>query len=177
MPDPIEFDPVDLIAIGALGKPGQRVFMIQAVKEGARLCVVLEKQQVALLAAEAEEFLDRVQAEDAEPEPALDPASDALCGQVVEAEPLFRVRLIGIGYDRDRRLVLLELREQADEDNEGHPIDREEVDGHIARVYATRAQVRAMIRHANTSVESGRPACPLCELPMDPDGHFCPRLN
>jgi uncharacterized repeat protein (TIGR03847 family) len=177
MPDPIEFDPVDLISIGALGRPGQRRFVIQATKEGARLCVVLEKQQVALLASEAEEFLDRVTAEDNEPESALDPASDALCGQVIEAEPLFRVRLIGIGYDRDRHLVLLELREQADEDDEGHPVDRDEIDGHIARVYATRAQIRSMIRHATTSVESGRPTCPLCELPMDPDGHFCPRLN
>ncbi len=136
MPDPIEFDPVDLISIGALGQPGQRRFMIQATKEGARLCVMLEKQQVALLASEAEEFLDRVTAEDNEPEPMLDPASDALCGQVVDAEPLFRVRLIGIGYDRDRHLVLLELREQADEDDEGHPLERDEIEGHIARVYA-----------------------------------------
>ncbi len=177
MPDPIEFDPVDLIAIGALGRPGERRFMIQATKEGARLCVMLEKQQVALLAAEAEEFLDRVTAEENEPERALDPANDALCGQIIEAEPLFRVRLIGIGYDRDRQLVLLELREQADEDDEGRPVDRYDVDGQIARVYATRAQIRAMIRHAATSVESGRPPCPLCEGPMDPDGHFCPRWN
>jgi len=26
-------------------------------------------------------------------------------------------------------------------------------------------------------VAQGRPVCPLCGQPMDPDGHFCPRAN
>ena len=42
---------------------------------------------------------------------------------------------------------------------------------------ATRPQVRAMVRGGSEAVESGRPACPLCEFPMDPAGHVCPRLN
>ena len=27
------------------------------------------------------------------------------------------------------------------------------------------------------AVSSGRPKCPLCDFPMDPDGHICPRMN
>ena len=26
-------------------------------------------------------------------------------------------------------------------------------------------------------VAAGRPACPFCTLPLDPDGHICPRQN
>jgi len=26
-------------------------------------------------------------------------------------------------------------------------------------------------------VAAGRPPCPLCGLPLDPDGHVCPRQN
>jgi hypothetical protein len=26
-------------------------------------------------------------------------------------------------------------------------------------------------------VRAGRPACPLCGNPMDPEGHSCPRTN
>ena len=181
MPDPIEFNPVDAISAGALGRPGQRRFMIQARSNGALLCILMEKQQISLLADEANDFLDRISEDDdqSDPEPRLDPVNDALCGQVVETEPLFRASLIGIGYDPHRRLVLLELREfaQTEEDLANEPADIDEPEGFIARLYATRAQVRAMLRHGIASVGQGRPPCPLCQFPMDPDGHACPRWN
>jgi uncharacterized repeat protein (TIGR03847 family) len=173
MPDPIEFDIVDTIAAGAVGKPGQRTFLIQAVKDGLTLSVLVEKQQIALFAAEVCEFLDRI----VDPaEPVLDAVNDALCGSVVDAEPLFRAQLIGIGYDPDRELILIELREAA-QDDDVTPTADDEPDGFVARLYATRAQIRAMAKHGAASVERGRPPCPLCTFPMDPEGHICPRWN
>lgn len=170
----IEFDPVDSIGAGAFGAPGQRTFVIQARKGDALLSVLVEKEQVALLAAEAEQFLDRIAAEDPEDPPtALEVESS---GGVEEHEPLFRARLIGIGYDPERRLVLIELRERAaDEDETPPPAD--EGEGHVARLYATRAQMRAMVAHSVAAVTAGRPRCQLCNFPIDPDGHVCPRLN
>ena len=50
-------------------------------------------------------------------------------------------------------------------------------DGYVARIFATRAQVRAMAARGTDAVAGGRPACPLCEFPMDPAGHICPRWN
>ena len=164
---PIEFDPVDEIGAGAFGRPGQRTFVIQARKGDALLSVLVEKEQVRMLAVEAGQFLDRL-TEDEDPEgPVPVPPS------VTVDEPLFRARLIGIGYDPERRLVLIELRESAEDEDE--PADPDE--GYVARLYATRPQVRAMVRGGSEAVESGRPACPLCEFPMDPAGHVCPRLN
>ena len=49
--------------------------------------------------------------------------------------------------------------------------------GYVARIYATRAQVRAMAARGAEAVTGGRPPCPLCEMPMDPAGHRCPRWN
>jgi len=95
---------------------------------------------------------------------------------VEEDEPLFRARLIGIGFDPERSLVLLELREQAADDDEPPPAP-EESEGHIARLYATRAQIRAMLANGVIAVGAGRPKCPLCDFPMNPDGHICPRMN
>ena len=60
MPDPIEFHTVDALGAGAVGEPGQRAFYLQARTEAAQLTVLLEKEQVALLAAEAIAFLDRI---------------------------------------------------------------------------------------------------------------------
>jgi uncharacterized repeat protein (TIGR03847 family) len=89
--------------------------------------------------------------------------------------PLFRARLIGLGFDTERELVLIELRERSEDDDED-AID-DEADGYVARIYATRAQVRAMAARGAEAVAGGRPPCPLCEQPMDPSGHRCPRWN
>jgi len=172
MTDAIEFDPVDTIGAGAFGEPGARTFVIQARKGAAVLSVLVEKEQVALLATEAEQFLDKL-AEEHPEEPAT--LTEQGGGDVQEDEPLFRARLIGIGFDPDRSLVLLELREQAAEDDPPPAI--EESEGHIARLYATRAQIRAMLANGVVAVGAGRPKCPLCDFPMDPDGHICPRMN
>jgi len=172
----IELDGVDALGAGAIGEPGARAFYIQADKRGSRLTVLVEKEQVALLAQEAVAFLDRIA--DDHPEP---PAESALLhpsvAQVTEpAVPLFRARMIGLGFEPDRGLVLIELRERA-EDEEAEEDDDDSDDGYVARIFATRAQVRAMAARGSEAVQSGRPACPLCEFPMDPAGHICPRWN
>ena len=73
--------------------------------------------------------------------------------------------------------MLIELREQAADDDDEPPPAVEESNGRVARLYATRPQIRAMLANGVTAVSAGRPKCPLCEFPMDPDGHICPRMN
>jgi uncharacterized repeat protein (TIGR03847 family) len=53
----------------------------------------------------------------------------------------------------------------------------EQTEGYVARIYATRRQVRAMAAKGAEAVAAGRPLCPLCDMPMDPAGHRCPRWN
>ena len=177
-PDPIELDSVDGLSTGAVGEPGQRAFYLQARKESAQLTVLVEKEQVALLASEAVAFLDRIADEYPEDGIAL-PASDADLRE--PTVPLFRARLIGLGFDAERELVLIELRERSAEDEEdeeeARPPAAEEEEGFVARVYATRPQVRAMAAQGAAVVAAGRPPCPLCDQPMDPAGHRCPRWN
>ncbi len=176
MPEPIEFDPVDALGTGAVGDPGARAFYIQARTESTQLTVLVEKEQVALLAVEAVAFLDRLADEYPEDPITLPQAVAELREPTV---PLFRARLIGIGFDPERELVLLELRERSDEDDDGTPGRTGEPadEGYVARIYATRPQVRAMAAKGAEVVAAGRPACPLCDQPIDPSGHVCPRWN
>jgi uncharacterized repeat protein (TIGR03847 family) len=205
MPDPIEFHSVDALGAGAVGQPGQRAFYLQARSEAAQLTVLLEKEQVALLAAEAVAFLDRIAEEYPEDPITLPPVVADLREPTV---PLFRARLIGLGFDPERELVLIELRERADDDEdddddddddddlglgdlglgdlgddeEARAIERalravDDEDGYVARIYATRPQVRAMAARGAIVVTAGRPPCDLCGQPMDPAGHRCPRWN
>ena len=178
----IELDGVDSLGAGAIGEPGARVFYIQADKSDARLTVVVEKEQVALLAEEAVAFLDRIGLDYPE-EPAESATLHPSAAQVTEpAVPLFRARMIGLGFEPDRKLVLLELRERADDDEDdegGVPLDDPVLpeEGYVARIFATRAQVRAMAARGAEAVTGGRPLCQLCNFPMDPAGHICPRWN
>ena len=181
MDNVIELDGVDALGAGAIGEPGQRVFYIQADKSDARLTVVVEKEQVALLAEEAVAFLDRIGLDYPE-EPAESATLHPSAAQVTEpAVPLFRARMIGLGFEPDRKLVLLELRERAEDDEDGETaLPVEDVlpeEGYVARIFATRAQVRAMAARGAEAVSGGRPLCQLCNFPMDPDGHICPRWN
>jgi uncharacterized repeat protein (TIGR03847 family) len=176
----IELDHVDALGAGAVGEPGRRAFYIQARTSSAQLTVLVEKEQVALLASEAVAFLDRIADEYPETPAEVPTTSTELREPTV---PLFRARLIGIGYDPERERVLLELRERAaeeDDEEEDTGLDGDEDDeepGYVARIHATRAQVRALAARGVEAVASGRPLCPLCELPMDPTGHWCPRSN
>jgi uncharacterized repeat protein (TIGR03847 family) len=183
MPDPIELEDVDALGTGAVGAPGQRAFYLQARSADAQLTVLVEKEQIALLATEAIAFLDRI-ADDYPEDPITLPTAAAELRE--PTVPLFRARLIGLGFDPERELVLIELREHttSDDDDEDDPedplelvIDEDDGEGYVARIYATRPQVRAMAARGAQEVAAGRPPCPLCDMPMDPAGHRCPRWN
>jgi uncharacterized repeat protein (TIGR03847 family) len=199
----IELEDVNSLGAGAVGEPGEREFYLQARTESAQLTVLVEKEQVALLATEAVAFLDRI-SEDYPEEPASLPEPVVRQAGLREPTvPLFRARLIGLGFDPERQLVLIELRERSSEEDDDEPSDSEggppipddpgalveddqtaaalmadeDAEGYIARIYATRPQVRAMAAKGAEAVAAGRPLCPLCDMPMDPAGHRCPRWN
>ena len=170
----IELDDVDGLSTGAVGEPGQRAFYIQARTEHTQLTVLVEKQQVEMLATEAVAFLDKI-ADDYPELPFHLPGSQGVLRE--PTVPLFRARLIGLGFDPERELVLIELREHADDDDTTTDDPLDDNEGYVARIYATRAQVRAMAARGAEAVLGGRPPCPPCEQPMDPSGHTCPRWN
>jgi uncharacterized repeat protein (TIGR03847 family) len=47
----------------------------------------------------------------------------------------------------------------------------------ILRVRVTAAAARSFVQRAAQVIASGRPPCPLCGQPLDPQGHICPRKN
>lgn len=178
----IEFDPVDSASAGAIGEPGRRIFMIQGRKENTAIGIAVEKQQILLLANQSFEFLDTLKREFPE-ETIATPIDFEIAGSVEPIEPLFRARSMGLIFDPERKLITLELRELPFEEesiiNEGSfvapPPARE--DERVVRFTMTRTQLRAMAVRGNESVNAGREPCPLCQNPMDIDGHICPRLN
>jgi uncharacterized repeat protein (TIGR03847 family) len=167
----VELDPVDRITTEAVGEPGDRTFYLQARKGPDILTVVLEKEQVRLLAASIMEILQKV---GIDTDPAAIPDADLELEEPVEAE--WRAGRLSIGYQEERDLLVLDLEELLpdDEDEADEPQDRVPEE---ARVWATREQMLALARHGAEVVSAGRPSCQLCGQPMDPEGHWCAAKN
>jgi uncharacterized repeat protein (TIGR03847 family) len=169
----IELDPVARLTAAAVGEPGARVFYLQARKDDVVVSVVLEKQQLALLAMHIDQLLERI----GTPDEATAPDPDSLDLEQ-PITPEFRVGAIGLAYEDERDLVVLQCDEYVPDPDEDDP---EEIlvqpDPGRVRIWATREQMFGLARRGEREVAGGRPICPMCGEPMDPDGHFCARSN
>jgi uncharacterized repeat protein (TIGR03847 family) len=164
-----DLNPVDRITADAIGEPGKRVFYLQARKGRRQVTLLCEKEQVAALALATEEVLLSLAEGDADKVVEPDPAIHGGMGLEFPLEPVFRVGQVNLGYDQVSQLLVVIAYEALDEDEESTPS--------VARFWATPAQMRAFSIHGQEVVAAGRPRCPMCGEPMDPEGHFCPRRN
>jgi uncharacterized repeat protein (TIGR03847 family) len=180
------FDPPERFVAGTVGMPGQRTFFLQA-RSGSRLVsVALEKQQVAALAERIDELLDEVMSsQPVEGEPVV-PAVAPVA--LEDTEPLeqpieeeFRAGTMTLSWDPDDARVVIEVfpfseaavvaPDQVDEDlTEPEPDE-------LLLVRITPGTARAFVKRATQVIEAGRPSCPFCGNPVDPDGHLCVRAN
>ena len=169
-PDDIELQPVTHIVVDAIGPPGKRVFYIQGWQDDRTVTLIVEKFQIQSLAIGLEQFLIEIE----ENNPDLSPASADYTEENMHilppVDPLFRVGELGLGYDADNDLLILVAREQTRDEE-----DLE--DSRVVRFWCTRSQLRAMSSWGIEIASRGRPLCPQCREPMDPEGHFCPKKN
>jgi uncharacterized repeat protein (TIGR03847 family) len=178
------FDPPERFVTGTVGPPGQRTFFLQA-RSGSRIVSVsLEKQQVVALAERVDQLLDEVMSsrttEGVVPALApLDLEDSAPLEQPIEEE--FRAGTMTLSWDPDDERVVIEVfpfteaavvsPEQVDEDFEEPEPDE------LLLVRLDAGTARAFVKRTERVVEAGRPTCPFCGGPIDPDGHLCVRAN
>lgn len=166
----LDLDPVSLLTTDAIGQPGQRTFYLQARQNDKVVSLLVEKVQIQSLAIGLEEYLDEV----AGKHPNLPPASAEYDETQMRinppVDPLFRVGELGLAYDPDRDMIILVAREIL-----GNELDQENAS--IVRMWCTRSQVLALCAWGLVITGRGRPICPHCGEPMEPEGHFCPKKN
>ncbi len=158
MSSSFEMRDVDVLTTGAIGVPGRRVFYLQARQGDHVVSLRLEKTQVAALVTYLDALLSDL------------PAPEDLPTDLELVEPLVAewvVGSLGVSYDEEADRIVLLAEELVEEGEEGAS----------ARITATRAQIAALAVHGAAVVAAGRPPCPLCGQPLDPEGHMCVRLN
>lgn len=169
------FDWPDRVVVGTVGQPGSRSFYLQA-RAGSRIVSVsLEKEQSAVLAEKIEEILDELMAQEGNPVsiPTATPIelvdNDPL-EQPVDAE--FRTGAMSLGWDPTTAQVVIEAYPMVETDEE----DPEESAVEPSEMLLVRIPVgtaRAFAKRTLEIVGAGRPICPFCAAPIDPEGHVC----
>ena len=188
------FDQPDRFITGTVGAPGSRTFFLQA-RDGARVVSVsLEKVQVAVLAQRLSELLEELERRGIEGTAEI-PGAVGDTGALDEPlNEVFRAGTLSLGWDTRDELVLLEARELTEDDLEDddptdladEDADQPELEGDddadedgpdIFRIRLAPADSRQFVARALRVLAAGRPPCPLCGQPLDPQGHLCPRRN
>ncbi len=165
----ILLDPVDLITVDAIGSPGQRVFYIEGRKGDEVISLIIEKVQLQSLITGIDDFLTQVK--EKYPDRSVSEVDFRERDMQIEppVDPKFRVGEMGLSYDGDRDMVSIIAREMEFEEGQES--------GQVVRYGCTRSQLLALSRWGAIVVQRGRPICPQCLQPMEPEGHFCPKKN
>jgi uncharacterized repeat protein (TIGR03847 family) len=168
----IDLNPVSHITSDAIGAPGQRVFYIQAwqAERPQPVTLIVEKIQLQSLAIGVEKLMADLEREKPGLSQALTDYESEIMRILPPVDPIFRAGEIGIGYDEATDLVIVLAKEIVLEDTQ-------EEDASMVRFWCTRSQIRRMARWSLEVINLGRPICPQCQQPMEPEGHFCPKKN
>ena len=172
----MEFRGPDRVVIGTVGIPGERTFYLQAREGTHTFSIALEKAQASTLAERMVALLDQVSATEASAHVDLDPLA-------LPIEEDFRAGALSLAWDQGSASVMVEaqalaLVEGGDEPLEPvEPWDDDPAGPDTLRLWLSPERARAFAARTISVVAAGRPTCPFCQRPLDPQGHVCPRAN
>eukprot|EP01133_Synstelium_polycarpum_P023042 gene23042-27627_t len=150
----------DRFVAGTVGEPGDRSFYLQAVHESRVVSVLLEKQQVQVLADRMGLLLEEVHRRfGTEVPPQADDVSD-LSPLVTPLDAEFRVGTMGLGWDADAGAVVVELLAVSEtEFDESVVLDDADDGPDAVRVFLTPEQAREFsLRGTSASAPMGTDA-------------------
>jgi len=145
------------------GEPGKRTFRLVLRSGKAVVTVWLEKEQLFQLSVALGEGVRRFSNE--ENTNSQLSGSTEWIGDDITVE--FKARQLLLKYDADMHVFHLEA----------HEGDEDEVSGTSVSCGLTIPQSSSLSEESQRICASGRPPCFLCGLPIDLEGHVCPRAN
>jgi uncharacterized repeat protein (TIGR03847 family) len=147
----------------AVGQPGQRRFRLLVRSSNQTASVWMEKEQLAGIGTWLDEVLERLQKDNPTGEPDVEP--------LPFPEPMdmeMRASQVGLGYVEQDDVFVIQAFDAERAGSSQTP---------TFRCMLIRGQARVLTRKIEDVIAGGRPICPLCERPIDPSGHVCPRAN
>ncbi|MBM3945382.1 MAG: DUF3090 family protein, partial [SAR202 cluster bacterium] len=147
----------------AMGRPGQRTFRIRVDSGSSSAMIWVEKEQLFQLALAVHQ-LSATLRESEDSSPGAAPTEN-------EAPPMtkldFKAGRMVLRHDGERAMFMVDA----------HEIETDESEPPLMRFWGARTVMEEFAEEALRVCAAGRPLCPLCGGPMDPEGHKCPRVN
>ena len=156
-----EFTQVTKFIPETFGEPGMRTFRINSDSASSNATIWLEKEQLAELS------VAMLQLSKETPEnnhPIVSPPTELEAPGLTKLD--FKAVRLALGYNPVTNMFIIDAHDP--EDNSGEP---------TVRLWLTRVMINDFAKYALEIVASGRPMCPLCEKPINPEGHYCVRRN
>lgn len=155
---------------GTVGMPGERTFFLQAVDGRRNVSVSLEKNQLNVLAERIVALLKEVKVGKAQDFQRKGRSLPILQTPFTEE---FRVTALSLTWNPQNQQLIIEAQggeesEIVENNEEGPPILRVTIGTDAALLFAI---------DSFALIGAGRPPCPFCGAPLDPNGHLCPRAN
>jgi uncharacterized repeat protein (TIGR03847 family) len=157
----VEFTRVESIRAEALGEPGQRTFRILVDGDVGSAMMWLEKEQLFQLAVAINQLHESL--------PDLGrPRQLAEGAEGVAARLEFKVGRLVLGHEGSSERLIIDAHDVESGEDEEEP---------TVRVWGERQQLARFAAESLELCAAGRPVCPLCGGPIDPEGHTWPRSN
>jgi len=163
-------DPIESFMVGTIGQPGEREFYLQAKYRNGIHSFAIDKLQVTALADRMALLIGELKAADYRFENVIATNFE------VPLIPEFQIGVIGIIWMGTTEQVSLDLQEIVQGDNDLIPIEEEDGPA-IFRLLMSPDIANGFISQSRKIVAAGRAPCPFCALPINKDGHLCPRAN
>ena len=167
----MELGAVDRITADAVGEPGLRTFYLQARRGTDLVTLIVEKEQVRLLAASVLDLLATIGLETG-----TGPDEEAMDLEQ-PFEPRWRAGRLSIGYEEDRTSSCWRSRSSSPTSTKTtrRCSCRRRPSCCDCSPPASRCSPCPGMRPS--IVDRGRPTCQYCGNPLDPEGHACPAMN
>lgn len=167
MKERYEFDEVTLLSAVAVGEPGKRTFFVTVGKDGEWVRVWLEKEQLQALALAIQQFTAAITEDISDSSPVSEerPTSVGAPSGFPSAE--LEIDEIALGYEGGKATVNFVV----------HALGPQRIEGAEVDFSTTIHQIQAFADEALKVCAAGRPRCPICGGPIDPEGHICPGAN
>lgn len=167
-------EPATRFIVSAIGEPGQRQFFLQVKSATGLNAVTLEKGQVVALTERFEDLVKELR------RGKLATAADLATPATLDDQPMelpiesdFTVGVISISWENEQVVVNIQAATQDDD----LVIDDLDFGPDLIVAHLKIHQVKGFCERATSIVNAGRAQCPFCALPVDPQGHLCPRAN
>lgn len=161
-------DPVESFIVGTIGAPGEREFFLQCKYHGGIHSFAIDKSQVSALSDRIALLIGELKGADYRFENVIAPNLE------VPLIPEFQVGLISITWLGESEQVVIEL-----EGLNEFPVDEnsESPENSSFKLFMSPDIANNFLSLARKVVAAGRAPCPFCGLPINKDGHLCPRAN